>query len=287
MLLSCLDRPISMVSLDDIGIDKDAFLERTASFYSQFDWDKYLFRQNQIEFVKKHSRRNVSDKEWLDYYLDKYNLCDSDLIANSLSEEQFLEFSKIKPTRRRAISEFILENCNGWAVNRVEAQGFGQEYAMISEQNDIDYRVAERIFNELPENCVDDDLIEILKYFALKISGDNYRARKIKAIVHHTQIVCFPEISATNSPEGIHQDGMDYIVSALVVESRNFLGGKSIIYGRDKLTPIVEVSLAPGQGVFQPDRGTDLWHTVTPIFSKDGINPGMRSTIGFDFMLED
>ena len=63
MLLSCLGRPISMVSLEDIGIDKDAFLKRTAAFYSLFDWDKYLFRQNQIEFVKKHSGSNVSDKE--------------------------------------------------------------------------------------------------------------------------------------------------------------------------------------------------------------------------------
>lgn len=285
MLLRCLESPVSIFSLDDIGIDKEVFLEKTASLYSKFDWDEYLLRQNQIEFIRKYTGRKVSSEEWFDYYLGRASLCDSDLILKCLTEEQFSEFSKIVPTRRRAMSEFVLEYCNGWSVKRVEAQGFGQKHAMIFDENNIDYRLAERYFSELPEEAVDDNLMGIIKFFAFKISKKHFHVKKIRVIVHHTQILTFPETSATNSPEGIHQDGMDYIISALAVEVKNFTGGKSVIYGSDKQTPLVEVNLKPGQGVFQPDRGTDLWHTVTPILSKDGVNPGYRSTVGFDFEL--
>ncbi|MDY3245082.1 2OG-Fe dioxygenase family protein [Campylobacter sp.] len=39
---------------------------------------------------------------------------------------------------------------------------------------------------------------------------------------------------STNSPEGIHQDGMDFIMSAFVIDRKNINGAKSIIYENDK-----------------------------------------------------
>lgn len=57
-------------------------------------------------------------------------------------------------------------------------------------------------------------------------------------IIHHILVECVNGDSATNSPEGIHQDGMDCIVSAFVVESRNICGAKSIVYLDDKETKI-------------------------------------------------
>ena len=39
---------------------------------------------------------------------------------------------------------------------------------------------------------------------------------------------CYQHQNATNAPEGIHQDGADYIVSALVLERKNIKGGKAL-----------------------------------------------------------
>lgn len=97
--------------------------------------------------------------------------------------------------------------------------------------------------------------------------------------------MCIPNQVSSNSPEGIHQDGMDYIVSALVVERNNVSGGKSIIYGADAITPLLNITLQSGQGIFQPDKGTELWHEVTPISLINPNEPGYRSTIGFDVLI--
>ena len=98
-----------------------------------------------------------------------------------------------------------------------------------------------------------------------------------------TNALCLVGANAFAHSSGIHQDGMDYIVSALVISRSNISGGRSIIYGNDKSTRILEVELCPGQGILQPDKNTQLWHDVTPIQSLDDISAGSRSTLGFDF----
>jgi len=93
---------------------------------------------------------------------------------------------------------------------------------------------------------------------------------------------------ADNAPEGIHQDGADYIVSALVIERRNVQGGTSIIYGPDKQTIYLTVTLQPGQGIFQADQGSDLWHDVTPIVLElnSSGGEGVRNILGFDILID-
>jgi len=89
-----------------------------------------------------------------------------------------------------------------------------------------------------------------------------------------------------NSPEGTHQDGADYIVSALVVERVGILGGESVVFLREggSETECLRFTLQPGQGLFQADRGTPLWHVVTPIREDPNMPPGYgsRSILGFD-----
>lgn len=289
MLLSYLDQPISVINLEDFGVNTEKFLAKTSEYYLDFDWDQYLFRQHQIEFLQQQlpqaTQAIFNDRFWLDYYIGTATPKDLDLPLTQLSEEQLNNFLAIKPTQKRAISEFEMIYKDGWKLNRVAAQGFGQEHAMISDNEKIDYRVAKRFFPELAEEKVDEKLITILRLLADKITCEGKEVKALNAVIHHTQVFCYPEISSTNSPEGIHQDGMDYIVSALVVERNNIKGGKSIVYGNDKRTRILETELKPGQGILQPDRGSELWHTVTPITSKDGLESGARSTIGFDFTI--
>ncbi|KAA1243637.1 2OG-Fe dioxygenase family protein [Mycobacterium simiae] len=45
---------------------------------------------------------------------------------------------------------------------------------------------------------------------------------------------------------------------------------------------VFEKELSDGEGIFQADRGTDLWHEVTAIKAMDGNKPAYRSSLGFD-----
>ena len=96
-------------------------------------------------------------------------------------------------------------------------------------------------------------------------------------MAHHVRVTTLPGLETSNSPEGLHQDGFPFIVSALVVERENIYGGESEIYAGDKKTLILKTALQPGFGLLQPDLGSDLWHLVTPI-----LGAGYRSSIGFD-----
>ena len=101
--------------------------------------------------------------------------------------------------------------------------------------------------------------------------------------VHHTSVICSEGYNVTNAPEGVHQDGVDYIVSAYVLERKNVKGGESVIYGAYKVTELLRTILEPGFGIFQPDLNADLWHTVEQISVIQGEKHSLRSTIGLDF----
>jgi hypothetical protein len=107
-------------------------------------------------------------------------------------------------------------------------------------------------------------------------------AEDLTVTFHETGTVARQGRGATNAPEGVHQDGADYIVSALVVERVNVEGGMSLIVDDDTGT-VFSVVLEPGQGIFQADRGSSLWHYVTPILlGGEGRDEGVRNIFGFD-----
>lgn len=98
------------------------------------------------------------------------------------------------------------------------------------------------------------------------------------------------EIKGENSPEGVHEDGAQYIVSALVINRENITGAETQIYeqlGNDREL-IFNTILAPSEFAFQADTGeehtfgNDLWHYVTPIQPIDLSKKGIRDIIGFD-----
>ena len=139
----------------------------------------------------------------------------------------------------------------------------------------------EKIQKELPNNLFNDDLITMLKFVSFKI-GRYAKKSKFAITAHHTLIFCENGRKSTNSPEGIHQDGMDFIMSAFVIDRQNINGAKSIIYANDKKTKIFETILKNAQGIIQPDLNSELWHEVTEI-SQININEvGYRSSVGFD-----
>jgi hypothetical protein len=103
--------------------------------------------------------------------------------------------------------------------------------------------------------------------------------REVRVDIHQVRQMVYPGHVSTNSPEGIHQDGADCIVSAFVLNRVNIVGGETIVFNSDK-TQIYKTTLNPGLGMFQEDR--ELYHFATGI-QGDSNRIGYRDIIGLDF----
>ncbi|MCX4027371.1 2OG-Fe dioxygenase family protein [Endozoicomonas sp. SM1973] len=286
MVLEKLFHPIYLFSVEDFDISPITFCSNIASYFYQLSWDNYLHRQNQIAYLQKSltQRQNtrLSNEFWYYFFQGKIPYSDFKPIYQDLSPIQQKEFDSIQPNRRRAVSAYLLSfHNNQWISEQISVPGYNQNQAKVINHDQLDYRLATRFFPELPSHFVNDDLFCLLEGIAIFIRS-KLGCCQLKITVHHNQTIARPGSFASNAPEGIHQDGQDLIVSALVVERKNLTGGKSIIFGADKTTCIVEKTLYSGEGILQPDLNTDLWHTVEATYSADGNNEGYRSTIGFD-----
>lgn len=206
---------------------------------------------------------------------------DFDFSQLGVDENVLSHLVTMKANRRRLISQYVV-NLNLNKIERVKAEPFMQNLALI-DNSAFDYRKNERTFKELPEALFDDYLRKmIFFFFALKKIQNYTQCADFKLTVHHTFIFCQDCDSVTNSPEGIHQDGMDFIMSAFIVERKNVKGAKSIVYAKDKKTKIFEAILKDGQGLLQADLHSSLWHEVTEISPLNPNEMAYRSSIGFD-----
>lgn len=151
------------------------------------------------------------------------------------------------------------------------------------EQNVPDQRKEKRKFTLLEPEIVDNPFFLHLmaQTCALSLLNSQQRIYSFDVSLHQVRQITYPDIESHNAPEGIHQDGVDYIVSAFVLKRYNIKGGESIIYDENK-NQIDQIILKNGEGIFQNDK--KLWHYVTPIQSKRDY-VGYRDIIGLDITI--
>lgn len=277
--------PIRVFNLWGLGINQARFIREIAPAFSMLRWDQYDVKRGQVAVIKRcfpESTRRL-DQFLSDYYADKATLQDvGDLIVKMSLEDRW-KMERIRPRRKRSIAKFILtfKNPNQWEIKRIPAQSFSQDAP--SEAGDI--RKLVRIFDEASDFVVEHfELRSLLSSLATLVREFQPKASQLAITMHKVCIFAELEHDGDNSPEGIHQDGSDYIVSALVIERDGILGGESVVYGPDKKTEYLRHTLMPGQGLFQADKGTSLWHYVTSIREDPETLPtyGKRSILGFD-----
>ena len=289
MLLERLDTPITVLNVGQYGVNVDAFQQQMREAYSEFEWDSYLLQQNKISLIKeilpRESLARVSNDTWYDIYTGVIKNPELYTVFPELSSSDRSRIEALVPTRKRCMSEYLMHWDGNWNIERIPSSLVSQTKALIASDGEIDYRQSQRKFKELPDELFDSNLRALLVGVADMVRETKPPIQKLNVSVHNTVVYCHPQQLVTNSPEGIHQDGVEFIISALVVERNNISGGKSVIYGRDKRTKLLQVELQAGQGIFQADLGTELWHEVTPITAIDKTRSGYRSTIGFDVTL--
>lgn len=108
-----------------------------------------------------------------------------------------------------------------------------------------------REFQELEEGLIGMPAFQAMVASFVDFMGIDAETREIG--VHQIRILCSPDFAGTPAPEGIHQDGFDYI-GIFCVERLRILGATTRIYPAKDQPPLFSRELQPGEMVFANDR---------------------------------
>lgn len=272
--------PIRLFTLDGLGVDGRRLVDDLAPSFARLPWDDYDVPRDRVRYLKARFPDAAArlDRHLHDLWTGAPGAAlPADLIAR-LEPSERATFDAVEPYRRRAIARFRLEKGDGrWLPRRVPIDGFAQRSPVAG-----DVRTIRRVFAPMDPQVADHPGFRTLLTSVARLIGILHPGRSALEITcHQMRVECAPGRAATNAPEGIHQDGADYIVSAIVLERAGVVGGESRVYGPDRERVLLARTLAPGEGLFQADAGSPLWHDVTPV-RPSGDGPGVRGIVGFD-----
>ncbi|HEV3258121.1 MAG TPA: 2OG-Fe dioxygenase family protein [Gemmataceae bacterium] len=117
--------------------------------------------------------------------------------------------------------------------------------------------------------------------FACLPVADNRQGKTWEVRIHQIRIVASPEEPGQPAPEGIHQDGTDFLTLHLV-RRHNIVGGESTIYDLDR-QPLQRYTMRETLDslILEDPR---IMHAVTTVHSADGRTLGTRDLMGLDFI---
>ncbi|MBS0055172.1 2OG-Fe dioxygenase family protein [Yersinia sp. Marseille-Q3913] len=272
---------------NEFGIDIE-LIKREISF-ELLIWDVNDIKISQLKLlIDIHPDDKGTILQEAQHYLD-HELAPKKIknLISMLSDEAKKVFYTYKPFRKRSISRFIVEYINNrWVVNNIELPeliGFTQRA-----DHPLDLRKLIRRFPPMALATRRSPILKTLIKNFVEILCEcepHKKPTKIEVTCHQISLLIDDLTpSVCNSPEGLHQDGSDYIVSALVIDKYNIEGGTSQLYCAEKKEFIKSHTLEPGEGLFHIDNNSTIWHKVTPITLKDpSMKIGYRNILGFDF----
>ncbi|MEL7268399.1 MAG: 2OG-Fe dioxygenase family protein [Bacteroidota bacterium] len=283
--------PIRVGQLSDLKMSNTTFIETLKPFFDELEDDLYLVKENQIAYLKKifHEDSLILEDLRKEYFHGAIGLDALNSWVFRLDEPQKQVFESLSQiTRQRNIATFMLyAQDSGFSIERLESTGF--------EQNVDDFRTWERVFKEAEPKMVENELFfRLLLEIGSLVKSIHPEVKRLKVTSHFMRTISYEKIRGENAPEGIHEDGAKYIMSALVVNRTNCKGAESQIFeklGIDKHDTIYTKTLEPGEFIFQADTGeektfgNDLWHYVTPLQPLNAGQTGVRDIVGFDIDL--
>jgi hypothetical protein len=119
-----------------------------------------------------------------------------------------------------------------------------------------------------------------LTFACLPVSEDKLE-KTWEVRIHQIRIVASPGEPGLPAPEGIHQDGTDFLTLHLV-RRHNVVGGESTIYDLGRQPIGCHTMREPLDSFILEDPR--VLHGVTPVHSADGRTPGTRDLLGVDFI---
>jgi hypothetical protein len=279
--------PINEFNLSDFGIDLDALLEQIGPTFDSLPLDIYEKRRQEVLFLKNRfpDHGAALSAFFFDYMSSKARLSDLSNIISTLSGAEVFALEHTGDVRHRSIAKFDVsfneENHNDLKsivkMERVPAAGFVQ---MTSKS--ADFRALPRYFAEASEQVTSNNSVQkLLRSVVTKVKEQRHAPVHRLELTLHQVIVSVDAETPFILPDGIHQDGSDFIVSAIPIIMNNVIAPVSTIYDAN-LHPILETQLGIGQGLLHDDR--TYWHGVSTLCSSG--TAGKRGTLGLDVQLK-
>jgi len=220
----------------------------------------------------------------------KLQLADLGLNINDFSKLRLsynnLPIDQFYPSQTGTVREKLITRCRRFSSFQVKLIPNGlyqiqQNPDTVFSQDVTDFRKIPREFESIEPYVIDQQFLGLITNMVGLVNYFNPTTSRYNVAVHQVRLLSYPDTDSDNSPEGIHQDGADYIVSALVLNKHNITQGQSIIYD-EALGEIFRTELQTGEFIFQGDR--NLWHDITPIKTVDNYI-GYRDILGFDLKI--
>lgn len=279
--------PVLCASLEELKIDSKEFINFYKDCFERMPWDNYDVKRKQWEAIPLQLKKNKEHIFKL-YYTDSSGSFDK-FIKHFILDDIFIDrLKQILPWRRRSVCTFNVFLKDEIKIERISTKNFQQQLQTI------DIRALPRVFEEtetrLTENSLFIQLLKKIAGYAQKVTP-HITIQQLKIAAHFMSVKARKAIPGNNSPEGAHEDGADFIVSALVINRKNIEGGKSLVIEKmsnGEMVTIFEHILKPGEFLFQADTGeekhygNDLWHYVTPFHILNENEDAWRDIIGLD-----
>ena len=170
-----------------------------------------------------------------------------------------------------------------WSPARGELTALpNQSYFQPPDQNGYAGGVEREFAQLLPETVRNRFLHALIRLtFACLPTAPERRERSWEVRVHQIRIVASPEEPGEPAPEGIHQDGTDFLTLHLVRRS-NVSGAVSTIYDLDRRPIQTYTMLEPLDSFVLEDPR--ILHGVTAVHPADGKGLAIRDLLGIDFI---
>ncbi len=282
--------PILCADLSFFGIPKDEFLPQFSESFQAMAWDYYDVKRKQLELLKEHNIEIPFDS-----FRNYYQATDQNqqsFLASLITDQSLIDKClTIKPWRRRSVCSFDVKCDEDISLSRIQPSAFSQEV----DAEDIRSlpREFQQTANEVADNIHFHSFIKKVAAYAQQVTP-HIDIKQLTITAHFMSVKARQHVPGNNSPEGAHEDGADFIVSALVINRQNITGAKSQVLEKlpdGKMINIFERELQEGEFLFQADTGeekhygNDLWHYVTPFYVTDPLKESWRDIIGLDIVI--
>jgi hypothetical protein len=179
--------------------------------------------------------------------------------VNSINPEGFEPFFNNLPVDPYIKGKYRLRRLSRFTVSGDQLVKLPHGYLFQSKSYNPLLGDVKRGFAELEDGIVE---LDIFKKMVLAFSDSCKLHPEAEIGVHQIRTICSPENMGNPAPEGIHQDGTDFI-GIFSVKRENIQGGETHLYTAKKEKPVFSKVLNSGELLLVNDH--EFFHFTTPI----------------------
>jgi hypothetical protein len=276
-MLSCevleCDMPgIRHFRVDELDCPFDEIIRTVDCSFDFLEDDPYDQRMVQLALLKNHP--TSADYSWSEVERVFFET-GTHPILDRLSPKERLSVGKIRPWRKRAIAYYIARGSNG-EVTELKLR----EENLSFQQTVSDYRNLPRKFPLIHPDIANAPIVrKLIENVICEIPAVHSNDLNLSIKLHQVRTLTFEDSAMEVVPEGLHQDGEDCVVSALIIQKYKVDGAQSVVFDRSKRKKLFEKTLDHGEGLLHCDR--HYWHDVSPLTTTDETS-GFRDILGLD-----